>query len=83
MTKIKVKGKLYSNQNNSELDTFFILDHISNNNCIAQLENGNMCSAIYNPIVGIYYADDKYGLLTPTQVKIIQKRAEETPPWFY
>ena len=40
-----------------------ILKKIVDNKYLADY-NGVKCSAIYNPFVGRYYVDDKYGVLT-------------------
>lgn len=44
------------------LDTATIISHTDNNHVIAEYK-GERCSAIFNPFVGIYYVDDKYGKL--------------------
>lgn len=39
-----------------------IVLHEDNNHCQA-VYNQQLCAAIYNPIVGLYYVDDKYGVI--------------------
>lgn len=39
-----------------------IVEQVGNNQYIAEY-NGVKCTAIYNPFVGAYYVDDKYGVL--------------------
>lgn len=53
-----------------------IISHKDNNNVIAEY-NGQRCSAIFNPFVGMYYVDDKYGKLPPepTRAAPAPKRA--------
>ena len=39
-----------------------IVERVSSNQYIAEY-NGVRCTAIYNPFVGAYYVDDKYGVI--------------------
>lgn len=39
-----------------------ILDNRNANNVIAEYQ-GKKCTAIFNPFVGRYYVDDKYGVI--------------------
>lgn len=39
-----------------------ILEYKDNNNVIAEY-NGKKCTAILNPFNGLYYVDDKYGVI--------------------
>lgn len=39
-----------------------IIDKVGNNQYIADY-NGVKCSAIFNPFVGRYFVDDKYGVI--------------------
>ena len=39
-----------------------IVEHIDNNNCKA-IYDGKICTAVFNPFVGRYYVDDKYGVI--------------------
>ena len=39
-----------------------ILDKVGDNQYVAEY-NGVKCSAIYNPFVGRFYVDDKYGVI--------------------
>lgn len=43
-----------------------ILDKVGENNYIAEY-NGVKCTALYNPFVGRFYLDDKYGIIRDTQ----------------
>lgn len=33
------------------------------NNCIVRTDDGITCSAVHNSFNGLYYADDKYGII--------------------
>lgn len=39
-----------------------IVLHEDNNHCQA-VYNHQLCTAIYNPFTGLYYVDDKYGVI--------------------
>lgn len=39
-----------------------IVEQVGSNQYIAEY-NGVRCTAIYNPFVGAYYVDDKYGVI--------------------
>lgn len=39
-----------------------IIEHINNNTVVAEY-NGHKYTAVYNVFVGLYYVDDKYGLI--------------------
>lgn len=45
-----------------EIHEVLIIEHIDNNNCIAEY-NGLRCTAVYNLFTGLYYVDDIYGRL--------------------
>lgn len=47
---------------NGELAEASILEKTGDNEYIAEY-NGVKCSAIFNPFVGRYYVDDKYGVI--------------------
>ena len=47
---------------NGELKEATILEKIGDNKYLADY-NGVKCSAIFNPFVGAYYVDDKYGIV--------------------
>ena len=40
-----------------------ILEHVGDNDYIVITEDGVKCHAIFNPFVGLYYADDKYAVV--------------------
>ncbi|MCR5599121.1 MAG: hypothetical protein K6G33_00040 [Ruminococcus sp.] len=40
-----------------------IIEHKDNNNVIAEYD-GKRCTAVFNPFVGLYYVDDKYGVIS-------------------
>lgn len=42
-----------------------ILEKIGDNQYVAEY-NGTLCTAIFNPFVGLYYVDDVYGVLSHT-----------------
>ena len=43
-----------------KLDTVTIIEHKDNNHVIAQY-HGEYYTAVFNPFVGQYYVDDKFG----------------------
>lgn len=45
-----------------QLKNATIIDKVGDNQYIAEY-NGVKCSAIYNPFVGCYYVDDKFGII--------------------
>lgn len=45
-----------------ELREATIMDKVGDNRYIAEY-NGVKCTAIFNPFVGRYYVDDKYGVI--------------------
>lgn len=47
---------------NGQLRDATILDKAGDNQYIAEY-NGVKCTAIYNPFVGRFYVDDKYGVI--------------------
>ena len=56
----KTKAQIHSLQALGEVT---ILHDKNNNDVIAEYK-GKRCTAIFNPFVGLYYVDDKYGALT-------------------
>lgn len=36
------------------------------NHCAVRFDDGTICTAVYNFYTGLYYADDKYGLIPQT-----------------
>lgn len=51
------------------VDGVEIIAESGNNNVLARY-NGTYCTAIFNPFVCMYYADDVYGRLTEEQAKM-------------
>jgi hypothetical protein len=51
---------------NGQLAQATILEKIGDNKYLAEF-NGVKCSAIFNPFVGRYYVDDKYGIIRDRQ----------------
>jgi len=47
---------------NGQLRDATIIDKVGDNKYIAEY-NGVKCTAIFNPFVGRYYVDDKYGVI--------------------
>ena len=45
-----------------KLDTVTIIEHKDNNHVIAQY-HGEYYTAVFNPFVGHYFVDDKFGLI--------------------
>ena len=48
---------------NGKLDTVTIIEHKDDNHVIAQY-HGKYYTAIFNPVVGQYFVDDNFGLIT-------------------
>lgn len=69
----KVMAMVHSKDN---LDEVEILLELSNNKVYALCE-GNVCTAIFNPFVGLYYVDDKYGVLSDEQWNAIKEKYPE------
>lgn len=46
---------------NSEAEVT-ILEKVGDNNYLAEYQN-KICTAIFNPFVGLYYVDDVYGIV--------------------
>ena len=46
-----------------KFDTVTIIEHKDNNHVIAQY-HGDYYTAIFNPFVGQYYVDDKFGYIS-------------------
>lgn len=59
MSSFTVTGMIHSKNEKGE---FQIIDKVGDNEYVA-LVDGIKCTAIFNPFVGMYYADDKYGIL--------------------
>ena len=53
-----IKARIHSL--GGELDTVTIIEHKDNNHVIAQY-HGEYFTAVFNPFVGQYYVDDKFG----------------------
>ena len=53
-----IKARIHSL--GGELDTVTIIEHKDNNHVIAQY-HGEYYTAVFNPFVGQYYVDDKFG----------------------
>lgn len=56
-----------------------IIGKYGDNKYIAQYD-GQHCTAIYNPFVGCYYVDNKYGLLSPDQAEKMLADHTKTSP---
>ena len=60
MMKLETVGMIHSK---NAIDSIVIVEHIDNNHCVA-LYNGHLYTAVYNVFTGLYYVDDKYGLIS-------------------
>ena len=57
---MKVIAMVHSKEQREEVD---LLKKIGDNNYLVKTNDGVKCTAIFNPFVGIYYADDLYGVI--------------------
>ena len=57
-----VTEPMYIHSLNGQLRDATIIDKAGDNKYIAEYE-GVKCTAIFNPFVGRYYVDDKYGVI--------------------
>lgn len=57
-----ITGEMVIHSLDGELAEASILEKTGDNQYIAEY-NGTRCSAIFNPFVGRYYVDDKYGVI--------------------
>ena len=60
---IKTSAMVHSLEAQAEVT---ILEKIGDNQYVAEY-NGTLCTAIFNPFVGLYYVDDVYGVLSHTR----------------
>ena len=45
-------------------ETVTLIEEKDINNCVVLCDDGIKCTAVHNQFNGLYYADDKYGVLT-------------------
>lgn len=57
---MKVIAMVHSKEQREEVE---LLEKIGDNNYLVLTKGGVKCTAIFNPFVGIFYADDKYGVI--------------------
>lgn len=57
---MKVTAMVHSKEKREEVE---LIKKIGDNNYLVETNDGVKCTAIYNPFVGIYYADDIYGII--------------------
>lgn len=57
---MKVTAMVHSKEKREEVE---LIKKIGDNNYLVETIDGVKCTAIYNPFVGIYYADDIYGII--------------------
>lgn len=57
---MKVTAMVHSKEQREEVE---LIKKIGDNNYLVETNDGVKCTAIYNPFVGIYYADDIYGII--------------------
>lgn len=60
--KYPLNEKMHIHSLNGELREATILKQLGDNDYLAEY-NGVKCHANYNPFVGKYYVDDKYGII--------------------
>lgn len=58
--KVKVTAMVHSKEKREEVD---LLEKRGDNDYVVRTNDGVKCTAIFNPFVGIYYADDIYGVI--------------------
>lgn len=56
----KTVGMIHSKNAKGELQ---VLKKVGDNDYLVMTEDGVKCHAIYNPFVGMYYADDLYAVV--------------------
>lgn len=61
---MKVTAMVHSKEKREEVE---LIKKIGDNNYLVETNDGVKCTAIYNPFVGIYYADDIYGIIKEEQ----------------
>lgn len=54
----------HSTQSQEECELIRELDL---NHCAVRFDDGTICTAVHNLYTGLYYADDKYGLIPQTR----------------
>ena len=65
--KSNITEQMHIHSLNGALAEATIVEKIGNNKYIAEFD-GKKCTAIYNPFVGRFYVDDKYGVIkTPVR----------------
>lgn len=57
---MKTVGMIHSKEARGEMQ---ILKKVGDNDYLVVTEDGVKCHAIYNPFVGMYYADDLYAVV--------------------
>lgn len=57
-----IRTQMHIHSLNGELREATIIDKVGNNRYIAEY-GGVKCTAIFNPFVGRFYVDDKYGVI--------------------
>lgn len=57
------KAMAHIHGKNGKLEEVTVISKSDDNSYVVKTSDGVVCSAIYNPFVGCYYADDKYGVL--------------------
>jgi hypothetical protein len=57
-----IKEKMHIHSLDGEMQEATILKRLGDNDYLAEY-NGVRCHAIFNPFVGRYYVDDKYGII--------------------
>ena len=63
-TQFNIVAKIHSK--NGSLEQVTVYDRKTTDGCttyFVETEDGIKCTAIYNPFVGCYYADDLYGII--------------------
>ena len=59
---LPITEEMHIHSLDGELREAIIVEKVGDNQYVAEY-NGVRCSAIYNPFVGRFYVDDKYGVI--------------------
>lgn len=62
MFNLPITGPMHIHSLDGELREAMIVEKIGDNRYVAEY-NGVRCSAIFNPFIGRFYVDDKYGVV--------------------
>lgn len=60
---MKVTAMVHSKEQREEVELLEKKDFPNGGQYLVETNDGVKCTAIFNPFVGIYYADDLYGVI--------------------